>query len=611
MNKKLINFSLFFSLVLPSCSISANITSSNSKNLHNIEQEKKYYYGIATFKKEHLKETDYENLFNIYEPSFKPMGVMGLRKWLVKNGNPYKRIGVAVLDSGHINFDAILKPKNSNVTYESYNDGQLNNFSYHATAVASFIGGISGINPFVDLYSLGSNSKKVKDEWFSISDDEFRRKLDWAISKGVRIFNFSFGYNHNYEKFAEQFEEFYKGKKNQAIEKIEELLNVFYFSSWAKIMDEYAQKYKVIFVKSAGNNRNELKFVYDELNKIREKETNREIIEKIDKIISNFLANEYFLTLGTNQSFNSILVGCLKENRQIAYYSEILNKEIEPSKVLVSAIGHFKFKWNENQKTDYYQKLLDTYENKQIAGTSFSSPIIAGLVSLIISIYDWTIPWTIDAADMKNILALNSIYAKNTYENTPIFNDQMDKYDGILAKRSSGFGLPSWVQIKNYLTRKTKESKNNKWLLIKNNETNSIFIDDKGEFVPDSINKKFFIYDNSRFKVSLSWLDSPKNIVDKESFYKETSDYDLELLDDIPSIGSVSYSSFLKYGNHEFIHKIFKLPFDFSFEYSILDLKIRYIPDKYDTKIENRELKLYYKEYIEYEEPEFSLEEIQ
>lgn len=592
--KKHIKLGIFSTLLIPIISnlaISANITPSiKAKRVKEFWQEKQKK-GIALFDKKNLTEADYENLINVYETSFKPMGIMGLRKWMIKNPNSYKKVSVAVLDGGHINFDAIIKPKNSNVKYETYDDGELNNLSYHATAVASLIGGVSGINPDVDLYSLGSFSKKnYKGEWDNISTDEFKKKLDWAITKGVKIFNFSFGIQPTYLDFEEEFVEYQKANKdnkNTLLSKIEKKI-IYDFSEWAKIMDEYSENHKVIFVNSAGNNNKTFKWIYNQMKRIRDYETDNELISKIDAILLKFIKKEYFLLRSVTQSFNSISVGCLNEKKEIADFSSPINREFEPSKALISAIGHFNFKWNENQKTNYYQKLIETFNNSRtVSGTSYSSPIIAGLISLIISIYDYTIKWTIDAADIKNILVLNSIYAKDTYDDTSsIFNDTMNKYNGILSKNRSGYGLPNWVQIRKYLTKK---SKNNKWILIKNKEKWTW----NGREKAITSKEKFDIKHNSRFKFSLSWLDSPKTIEDdKESFYKETSNYDLMLRQTFEN-KTIEYSSSSLYGNHEFIHRIHN---SLNKDESQLELTIKYLPDKYDTKRWGRELKVYYKE---------------
>lgn len=68
-------------------------------------------------------------------------------------------------------------------------------FSNHATHVATFIGGVSGINPNAELYSLGTANGKI---------NELRSKLDWAVKNGVRVINISMGAFVDFKKINKE-----------------------------------------------------------------------------------------------------------------------------------------------------------------------------------------------------------------------------------------------------------------------------------------------------------------------------------------------------------------------------------------------------------------------
>lgn len=578
-------------LILPAIVFLPNlfISTSANKTKNDVDPD-----DIHNFDKKDLKETDYENAFSMYEEAFKPMAIMQLRKWMLENNmTEYSKENIAILDDGHVNFDAIIKPKNSKVEYKYYPDGKIKKYSKHATTVASLIGGVSGINPYANLYSLGSGSGNII---------KFRKKIDWAIKNNVKIFNFSIGADMEViDKYYLIKDETNSWKLLWNLIKIKRELDDFDFDNRAKLMDEYSRKYKVIFVKSMGNDRFSYLLLKKELEKAKQRFKRNKIIQKYtNKIIEKIQNRQYFLTRGLSQSINSIQVASLNTDKKISYFSSGSDRVLEPTKAFISAIGRFNAKWKQKEKTKYYysffKKLKHEEYETELLGTSFASPIIAGITSLITSIYSNKIPWTIDAADIKNILALNSIYAKNTYEDSSVFWDTMIKDKGTLAKQYSGFGLPNWIQIKEYLTNKNKH---NKWILLKNNEYDSKFVNDESKKIDiEKINKYFYVNHNARFKASMSWLDSPRKWSpwwnNGNNFYNRSSNYNFSLNHKLKN-SSISYSSDLWYGNHEMIHRIHKSP---NKRKSKLELEINYIKDTLDHRTE-RELKIYFKEYNE------------
>lgn len=123
------------------------------------------------------------------------------------NVEPEKRIKVAILDSG-INFSTDLNV----IMRKNFIPGDDCSVLYedpagHGTAIAGIIAaldneeGITGINPYVELYSA-----RVLDARLEAPVDRIVEAIDWAIEQKVDIINMSFGIQNNIAELEQAIE---------------------------------------------------------------------------------------------------------------------------------------------------------------------------------------------------------------------------------------------------------------------------------------------------------------------------------------------------------------------------------------------------------------------
>ncbi|WP_029905782.1 S8 family serine peptidase [Mycoplasmopsis opalescens] len=527
----------------------------------------------------------YKNVSHVYDEALKPIGVLGFKKWLLENnGGSYKRVKVGIIDNEHVDFGQIIQPKNSNLKYKTFS-GTNEDFSErteHSTKVASFIGGVSGINPYAELYSFG----KTKDM------DDLIKKLNWAVQEGVKVINISMGPDLSFLKdILNWIDEFKKDENTEHLIKIYQHLSTNwwpYSSKMGSIIDEYSYKYGIIFVGASGNEYDEYEQIFEKIRELHKIHPENNLLEKIYNL---FLSSKAFLPTYKNTSFNMISVGAITPHFQL---NSIINMpthfKFTPDFNFISAINGFNITWKnkELEKPDIYKR--------NPIGTSFTSPIITGLISLLISTYHSKVDWEIDTSDIKSIFALNSVYAKNYTGVSKIFTDEMDKYNRGGKKRLTGYGMPNWVKIRKFFENKNKK---NKWSSIDFEENYY------GDNLQTKVLKDFIdIQPQSRYRLALSWMQSgwnPKYYFSDfgsqtpeqlEWFFKLSSDYSLDLKGQ-----NISRWADIPFGNHEFIHQINTS--DTNIKY---DLYIGYKKDTQDFKsigsknINKRKLKLYYKE---------------
>lgn len=579
--KNIVSIAGFSLLTLPSSAVIASHKLENNSKNENDDDSRH----LATLKSSEIIETDYYDAMHMYDEAYKSIGILPFKNHLLNGGaGYYEKIKVGVLDNGHINFDAIIKPKNIKLNYVYYPDSSSNNsleFSNHATHVATFIGGVSGINPNAELYSLGTANGKI---------NELRSKLDWAVKNGVRVINISMGAFVDFKKINKELTLFETNNDFKHLDKALEYINKpFSYELTGGVLDWYSYKYGLIFVNSSGNDLDSYEDLFERLNELSKKYPDNKGIENVLKIYNN---DNIYIPLGINSSFNAISVaGILKDKKIDPTVNNPAHYKYTPDKNFISAVQNFQPKWK-NTNSIYFKKLWSI-----LNGTSFSSPIIAGLISLIISTYEKNSDWKFDASDIKNILALNSIYVKNSSSQKHLFNDIFDKQNRGGKKTISGYGYPNWVQIRDFFEH------NNKAKMFKfNNTENGIF----GTYNKDNIVKNVGrVAPNHRYKAALSWLHygiDPfrykylLNVNDDEllnKYFSTSADYSLELHSEYDN-----KLTDLKYGNHEFINSINRT--DKTIEF---DLNVHYYKDEYDWYQEgnfidkwSRTLKFYFKE---------------
>ncbi|SMC20406.1 S8 family serine peptidase, partial [Mycoplasmopsis agassizii] len=279
---------------------------------------------------------DYDQ--SVFEKQFKLVGALDRRKKdaLVSDlqkrysfKNKVNKIKLGVVEaSNNISKDNILF-KNKNLHFYSKNGITQHSFekSSHADKVSSIIAGTNGLDTFIDdIYSVHVNNFDTK-TGKETGDFVYERieKFDWLISSGVKVINNSYGI---------------EGDRNKALEEI----NTYKYNERAYYLDFIARKYGIINVFSAGNDGNKPTFV----------------------------------TGGSTLSQNSIAVGATNitgdELSTISQY-KFFDEKILAKPLIVAPGEEYRFPSFEKN---------DNSLSKPKRGTSYSAPIVTGLITMLI-----------------------------------------------------------------------------------------------------------------------------------------------------------------------------------------------------------------------------------
>ncbi|PAK20999.1 hypothetical protein CJJ23_04295 [Mycoplasmopsis agassizii] len=261
--------------------------------------------------------------------------------------------------------------------------------SDHANKVAEVIVGKQGINPYASLYS---------DKTYGITG--VKGSIEWLVKNGVYIINNSWGETDGYDE-----------------------------NSWITYQDNpnaiwldnfINENPEVVFIKAAGNDIDRRKF----------DDNNNPITYKTPGYIAMYI--ESF-----SLSYNSIIVGALENTKHIKpeYFTEFSKYT---NYISVSAPDQF---------TSQYA--IDHGTKPNVYGTSFATPTVSAIATLLKTNYSPYFNIGADSLIMKSILISG---ARNNEEDNILYNSSKNinpkTYDGNI-----GFGRVNFLKAKEALQR--------------------------------------------------------------------------------------------------------------------------------------------------------------
>ncbi|MBG0730535.1 S8 family serine peptidase [Mycoplasma sp. 'Moose RK'] len=325
-------------------------------------------------------------------------------------GNPYQKVGVVEADmSGIYEESDFIKGQIPEFLVNYYNIGDAKSEKTeqsqndHATLVSGIIAGTSGFSSNSNLY-IANLGKATFDSpvWMSIFE-----KL--IIENGVRIINHSYGFDFIEQKDVDAtFQDIYgydSALKNSVSKYID---HIFY-------LDFLSRKYGVVNIFSAGNE-------YD------------------SKWKNNNSSNKYGYISGYANAINSIVVGSSFGTKENFYASNFSNRLLPDAlkglpKPFISAPG---------------ENIIGLTDQKSPqSGTSFSAPIVTGIVSTIVSLHPFLF-------DEKNIIpAIMSVLSSSAIDSSLDF-DSIRKFVDSTKKANEHENITS--SIDNYLEDNRKKA---------------------------------------------------------------------------------------------------------------------------------------------------------
>ncbi len=325
--------------------------------------------------------------------------------------NAYEKVGVVEVGmSGTYDESDWLKAQIPKYLVNYYNIGRADskktneNQNDHASLVSGIIVGKSGFafNTDLHLANLGKVESFDSPVWMSIFE-----KL--IIEKGVRLINHSYGYDFIHEKDVDaNFEDIY-GINSLLKNSVSRYIDHLYY------LDFLSRKYGVINIFAAGNE-------YDDKwkNDIKDSE------------------EKYGYISGYANAINSIVVGSSFGTKENFYASNFSNRLLPKAlkglpKPLIVAPG---------------ENIVGLSDQKSPeSGTSFSAPIVTGIVSTIIGSNHGLFHKNNIIPAIKSVLSSSAVDSKLDYQDIKNFIESTKKEN---EKRNT------WSSIDNYLDNLSK-----------------------------------------------------------------------------------------------------------------------------------------------------------
>ncbi|MDW2913645.1 S8 family serine peptidase [Mesomycoplasma ovipneumoniae] len=351
-----------------------------------------------------------------------------------KYPDPYPHEKVGVIEpgmSGTYDESDWLKAQIPKYLVNYYNIGRADskktneNQNDHASLVSGIIVGKSGFafNTDLHLANLGKEVKFDSPVWMSVFE-----KL--IIEKGVRVINHSYGFNSIDGKDVDaDFEDIY-GNNSRLKNSVSRYIDHLYY------LDFLSRKYGVINIFAAGNEYD------DKWNNNNNNNNNK----NDNKNKNNSSEEKYGYISGYANAINSIVVGSSFGTKENFYASNFSNRLLPKAlkglpKPLIVAPG-------ENIVGLSDQKLPKS-------GTSFSAPIVTGIVSTIIGSNRHLFDKKNIIPAIKSVLSSSAVDSKLDYQGIKNFIESTKKEN---EKQNT------WSSIDDYLERPSK------WLYLLNYE---------------------------------------------------------------------------------------------------------------------------------------------
>lgn len=494
----------------------------------------------------------YSNLYTGKDGIFDKLNIIERREQLLNERKLRKFIpSIGIIEIGKPKvFDKMMKTgTKEELVYNNsvYND----NFDHHSTLVASLAATRSGVNPFANIYSsalhrsfsyydleqtLKAFQKKGVSvvnmsigQSFNINRDIVSKVFDYI--KDVHV-DFVFNTKKiNFRKItiedvAEYFEKTITVEANhnfdigiiatnkdkyltsagvhvmlsslsKALSEVSQeyqKLNQLY-SSWSRLFDTFALKYNMKFFVSAGNLQETASTTakyYDDLSSLGYRP--QAFYEKF-----KFQIRQDTWKLGRNIFY----IGALENTTHKTVPYSTIGTNYNEDYPFVSAFVGFSGFYNKYNSSKNVHPYIRSYNNNYsyknplglgsftlFHGTSFTAPLVAGMVSLL----EYDLQRVITPSELKTALALSSVKS-SAYESANA--DKTNNYDHEQKTRNgafhrSGFGYPLYNKLREFFIKRNQKTKNKFRAINNGNSTKYAF-------------SKVVIPPNKTLKVALSW----------------------------------------------------------------------------------------------------------
>ncbi|WP_416754298.1 S8 family serine peptidase [Mycoplasma sp. 654] len=270
-----------------------------------------------------ITEEQYNTIKDFYSIFYKKMGVSPWHRnsnsTNIDKTSAMNKVGVLEVDYSNLDY-LLSSKKNFDINYfDSKEDILVNRNSWHGSAVSSIIGSDTGINPDANIYYAALQYRDNKNEMHKNNLDRFNKILEWYKNNNVNIINMSYGllnminidnidytswrsiqnnfnnkvktsfgfdewnmpadysrigsitngirYNKDY--FDDLYNKFISLYTLLAVSKLANDETLQKLDAEDKLIEEFAVKYGMIFVKSSGNENTFRKLIYDAVDKAK------------------------------------------------------------------------------------------------------------------------------------------------------------------------------------------------------------------------------------------------------------------------------------------------------------------------------------------------------
>ncbi|MFV8474487.1 S8 family serine peptidase [Mycoplasma sp. Z631] len=388
----------------------------------------------------HLDKEGINLLKNLYSDYYRKMGVSDWHRNYdfinIDKTSKMNRVGIIEVNYCDMNY-LLSSKRNFEINY--FDKSFIAENAYHGTAVTSIIGTDTGINPNSNIFYAALKYKDKNNKSYPENISRFRSILDWYKSNDVNIINMSFGPQNIFEmnkidylnwrsiedNFIENINEsdswkyiVSEGDKITPIinkmrtDKIylkkltDKYKNIFYaleimklasdenllkLKGYNELIEEYATKYGMIFVKASGNENDFRKILNDTINYIRD--INYEEFKQEMLLLYNYLGkDDRYSAYLAHDILKNLDKECLQQYNELKYAliyahhnNQIVSDLFKNTKSNISyntqLLNKFdKWYYGSEPKNVIYTGAVDAH-NKPTHFSSFNNSGYAPLVS--------------------------------------------------------------------------------------------------------------------------------------------------------------------------------------------------------------------------------------